>query len=367
MRPWVIVLVSAAAGIVAAAALIWPEAAAAPPADLAASLPELLPAPTVAFLAVYALAALLLTTGTLIGGLLRLRRRLAEMIAYRGPARVDWAAALTASGLQLPRPTTLGNDAAALPLRLLDPERVRSEVARVNYLGLARAHFFSALVGLAAIVALGLAQDHARFPLLPQPIPTISTVLIVFGLILTALLARLAVDVAAEPVAETLSRVPAERPEAALLHRAIELLEAVRLAAATRAEDALPAPMLPDRLVEAIEDGHRALIEAVGRMSAAAEALGATTRSSVETLEASLRASQARLATDEPVHADAAGLGELRGAVEGLTALLERLAAPPRAGPAAATAVLPEAPAAMPQPQLARELRRLLQEIDAEP
>ncbi len=366
MRPWLIVSASLLGAVVVAAAMVWPELSAVPRADLGTGLPTHLPALAIAFLAVFALGALLLTTGALVGAVLRLRRRLAPMVAYRGPARPDWAAAFEGSGLRRLAPP--GRDGALPPQRRLDPDRVRGEIARLDYIGLARAHFFSALIGLAAVVALGLAQDHARFALIAQPIPTVSAVLILVGLILLAALARLAVDVAAEPLVETISLIPVEHPEAGLLRRAVEILEAVRLAAATRGDGAPPpTPQLPDRLVEAIEDGHQSLVEAIGRMSEASDALGATTRSSLEALEASLRAAEARPRPPaEAEEADAAGLAELRGAVESLTALLERLSASRRTGDEASLDMVPTMrPAAM-EPQLARELRKLLQEIDAE-
>ncbi len=369
MRPWMIVLSSLSCGIVAAAALAWPEVSTAPRAEIVPVLLTHLPARTIAFLAVYALVALLLTTGALVGAVLPLRRRLAQMIAHRGPARLDWPVAFEASGLRSLAPKAPGLDRTLLSERLLDPSRTRGEIARLDYLGLARSHFFSALVGLAAIVALGLAQDHARFSLLSQPIPTVSAVLILVGLILLAVLARLAIDVAADPLVETMSQIPVERAETGLLHRAAELLEGVRFAATARGE-ATPPPalQLPDRLVEVFEDGHRALIEAIGQMSAAADALGATTRSSVEALEARLHAAEARPQPPaEAGRADAEGFAELRDAVQSLTALLERLSAPRQTASEATLDTVPATRPAATEPQFARELRKLLQEIDAEP
>jgi len=86
---------------------------------------------------------------------------------------------------------------------------------------LARAHFFSALIVLTALVGLGLAQDHEAARLALVTIPTTPAMLILIGLILLAILSRIAVDVAVEPLIEAISELPAEGVEIGLLRRTV--------------------------------------------------------------------------------------------------------------------------------------------------
>ena len=92
-------------------------------------------------------------------------------------------------------------------------------------------------------------------------------------------------------------------------------------------------------------------------------------RTSVEALETTMRsaAAQHRPADDDKM-AGADSFPELQAAIEELTAVLRRLsAAPEDVGSATPLAGYAEAPARRkaPAPGLARELRALLQEIDA--
>ncbi len=148
-----------------------------------------------------------------------------------------------------------------------------------------------------------------------------------------------------------------------MLRRAVDLL-------ADRAGAQLPQATAPagaaapmqERLGQVFEEGQRALVEAVGRLSATTDGLAATTRSSVEALEAAVRALEQReqMVTRE-IAVDAGGLADLREAVVSLTALLQAVrspAAPP--GTALEPAGRPER-----EPDLAVELRKLLQEIEA--
>src|SRR5215469_5683218 len=101
MRPWIIVSSSAIAAIFVAAALVLPEGINAPRSEIGSVLLSHLPALAIACLAVYGLCSILLTTGTLIGGTLRLRQVLASDASdripiNRIPLRGDWAAALGA-------------------------------------------------------------------------------------------------------------------------------------------------------------------------------------------------------------------------------------------------------------------------------
>ena len=158
---------------------------------------------------------------------------------------------------------------------------------------------------------------------------------------------------------ETISQLPAENIEVRLLRRAVEVLEAASGAPGST-------PHLPDRLIGAIEEGHRALRDTIGRLSATVDALGATMQSSVEAVETAMRTTVARLPLiAENSYADAARFSELHAAVEVLTAVLQGLTALPDNG----GALLP-GPDIVPrrrvvEPQLTRELRKLLQEIEA--
>ena len=250
------------------------------------------------------------------------------------------------------------------------PPRLRGEAARLHYLGLARSHFLTALVLLAAIVALGLAQDYARFALLPQTVPTAAAVLIVVGLVLLAALSRLALDAAVEPLIGTMAEIPVERLETGLLRRAVELLEEWETAPKPAGETApTPAVEIPDRFLGVFEAGQRAIADAAERMTTTSGAVAVAARSSAETVETALRAMVSRIeATAEAGRADSAELAQLRSAIEALTDLLERLSsgrADADPGTALTADTAPRQVTAA--PQLARELRQLLAEIDATP
>ena len=75
MRPWMIVLASAIGAIVVGAAMVGPELLEARRFDFGSILLPRLSMFAVAALAVYALCAMLLATGTLIGDALAVRRR----------------------------------------------------------------------------------------------------------------------------------------------------------------------------------------------------------------------------------------------------------------------------------------------------
>jgi hypothetical protein len=375
IRPWMIVIAGLIGAALAAAALCLPELAAATRGEVAPGWPQRAPALITAFLAVYALIALLLSTAAVIAALARLRRRLAPMLAYRGPQRPDWTAPFDATGmLRLLPALAAGQGPSAQPpagaawlQQPVDRMAARGEAARLHYLALARSHFLTALILLAAVVALGLAQDYLRFALAPQAVPTAAAVLIVIGLVLLTALARLALDATVEPLTETMAQIPVERLETGLLRRAVELLEAVGADLKPVAETvpAAAAP-LPDRLLGAVEAGQRAVVEAAEKMTATTGALAAAARSSAETVETTLRAIAARPEpTAAAAMADEAGLAQLRGAVEGLTALLERLSA--ERAEEVEDAVPSTEIVARPRgtPQLARELKQLLREIDA--
>src|SRR5216683_2443115 len=374
MRPWMIVLSSAIGAIVVGAALAVPEVLDAPRPEIGPMVLLHLPALAVAALAMYALCAMLLTTATLVAGTLRVRHHLARTASDRAPPQRDWVADFGANGFQQLAPrlaqalaqSTRADGRVVLQARF-NPTETRSEIARLYYISLARSHFFSALIVLAGVVGLGLAQDHNSLPFLSGTIPTTSVILILVGLVLLAVLGRIAIDVTAEPLLETIAQLPAERVEVGLLRRAVELLEVACNAPASDNDRGPSAPpQLPERLVavgrltantqalgatlrssvETLETTVRtsaaqqqpmdestvanaaALLDAVGRLTANAQALGATVRSSVETLETTMRTSAAqRQPMDESNVANAAALPELQTAVEELTAVLQRLSA----------------------------------------
>lgn len=375
MRPWMIVSSGAIGAIIVAFALAAPEVVNAPRSDIGPILLAHLPALAVAALAVYALFTILLATATLVADIFRLRRDLARTVSDREPVRQDWITAFGANGLRqlAPRlaPVTARSathDGSIMLEAGFAAGEARSEIARLYYIALARCHFLTALVVLAAIVCLGLTQGHRLLPFEFGAIPMASAILTLVALVLLAVLGRIAVDVTAEPLLETIAQLPTERAEIRLLRRAVELLElACEGSPADDRERVAPA-QIPERLAAVIEQGHDALIDAVGRLSQNTEALTATMRESLESFEA-LRENAAHQAPANDANVvGALEFPELRGAIEELTGVLQRLSAVPEDAPRPAPArepaepVLP--PRSAPTPRLARELRRLLQEID---
>lgn len=368
-----IIVASALIALVAAAALVRPELATAHAALLPSLLP-LLPTLAAAALAVYALCAILLSSGDLVAKALHMRRHLDRNPPYYGPARPAWPAAFDRSELRRlvpapaamqPRPAPV--DGTVVLQRRFDPGEARREVARLYYVGAAHAHFFSALIVLAAGVVLGMAQQHGPLPIVPGPIPTVPAALTVAGLILLAILARIAVDVAAEPLIEKIARLPAEPIEMGLLRQTATLIESAGIPAAARdLQGAGGAPQIPDRLVSVLEQGHHALIDAIERLSITTEGLATTTNSSIEALEAAFRAPELhQRAAVQNTGVDTAAMTDLRDAVMALTALLERVRNPAAADHEAVA----EAGAPRPDrdPDLAQELRKLLREIQTAP
>ena len=375
MRPWIIVLSSTVVAIVAAAAMAWPELSLTPPSAIVPSLMPLLPRLVVTALAVYALSAIVLATGNQVVLSLRLRRHLTRATAHQGPARPDWTAAVAASGLQrlaplpaFPQPSSARLNGMIVLQRWLRPREARREVARMWYVCAARAHFFSALVALAAAVALGVAQQHGPVPIVTGPIPTVPAGLVLVGLILLALLARLAIDVTIDPLIEAICGFPTEPIEVALLRRAVELLETAPTRHPERdpGDAALPL-QISDRLIAALEQGHRALSDAIERLSATTGGLASATRSSIEALESAFRAAEQRQSPTASAIADTAELSEFRRAVVALTAALDRTPI----GPAPSTDTVPGTDLAArhreAQPGLADQLKQLLQEIETTP
>jgi hypothetical protein len=372
MRPWIIVVSSAIGAIVVAAAVVGPELVKAPRSDFGSILPPHTAMFVVAALAVYALGAILLTTGTLVAEILFARHRLGRSSPYRTLARRDWLSAFGSIGLQRLVPMAVaeesrrgGANQSILLHGGFDAGAARKEIARLHYIWLARTHFFSALIVLTALVGLGLAQDLKSVPLPPGVIPTISAILILVGLILLALLGRIAIDVSVEPLVEAISQVPAENVEVGLLRHAVEVLEAACTAAAN-ASAPTTTLHLPERLDAAIEQGHRALLDAVRDLAVATEAFRDMMHSSVEALTTAIgtTVAQHRSIADNGNTA-ASSFTELRGAVEALTTAIERSPKLPVRIDEPSLDIDQAVRQRLREPRLARELRKLLQEIEA--
>jgi hypothetical protein len=386
MRVWIIALLSLAAAVAAAAVLAVPGLRGAASLEIVLILLPQSPALAIVGLAGYALAALLLTTGTLVGDMIGLRGRLADLADVDGPTLHDIVSTFGPSRLaQLafrfaPAPgAAVSAEAIAGTLEIVRPGEVRIEIARLHYIWLARTQFFTMLVLLAAAAAIGFVQDYAA-PLIPLPgmIPTVWAFLALGSLTLLAGLSRLVIDVTVEPIVEEILRLPGERPETRLLRRMTQLVEAARAPgpAAVRSEMAPALRPVSDELLErlamAVEESRRAWLDAVADLSAAAAALRSTMNASAETLEASLHEALDRLAAAAPSGADtgtfdAPNFAELQVAVERLTMAIERLGTPSEA-PANDTASSESAPRRSgAADRIAAELARLLREINAKP
>ena len=290
MPPWTIVLASTAAAIAAAAALAIPQVAASPRSEIGIALLSQLPALAVAAFGIYGLVALSLTTTRLAAGVIRGRRHLADAEFNRALTRHDWIAMLVGDGFR-PRaarvpegPETADDNATAYTDFTV--KEAREEIARRHYIYLARAHFFSVLVVLVGIVGLGAAQELGTLPFRIATIPTISAILIVVGLLLLALLAHVAVDVAAEPLLETIAQSAAEPVEAGLLRRIVAMQELARNGAAgSEGINHLP-DRFPEQMAAAFEHGYRPLLDVAGSLSENSRALEAALRSAIEAIAA---------------------------------------------------------------------------------
>jgi hypothetical protein len=369
MPPWTIALSSAIGAVVVVAALAMPEIINTPRSEIGATLLPQLPGFAVGALGVYGLGATLLTTTALVSRLLRLRQRVASDRSGRALARHDWVAALGPSRLGWPATRaaraseTTDDGGVATPFTAIE---ARSDIAWRLYILLARSHFLSALIVLAGIVALGVAQDHGSLPFQTGSIPTVSAVLIVAGLMLLMVLGRIALDVTAEPLLETIAQSPKEPIEFGVLRRAMASFDASRVAAPADATTG-EAARLAEQLVAAVEQGHRALVEAVSRLSENTQALEAAMRRSVEMLETTMRSAAAQRRPDGETVSDATSSPELQAAVEELTAVLRRLSTVPDLfDETALGGDAVHAPRKAPPSGLARELRRLLQEINTD-
>lgn len=371
MRPWTIVLSGAIGGILALAAMAIAEVMNTAHHEIAPILLSQSPSLLVAAVAGYGLCTILTTTASLVADLLRLRHTLAQTAAEQVSVRREGSAAFV-NGLRRIAPrlaaalvhSGTADGIIAFGARLTASE-TRGDIARLYYVSLARSHFLSALIVLAGMAALGLAPDRAWPPLAGGALPTGSIMIMIAGLMLLGILGRIAVDVTAEPLLEAISQLQTDPVEVELLRRAVELLELAcnrTLAAATSP----PLAHIPEQLIAASEEGRHALLDAFARLSAGTGALEGTLQKSVEALEEALRAAAAqhRPAESDRV-AGAVGLQELQAAVEELTAVLQRLSTIPADAETTARAADRAPPRPASAPRLARELRQLLQEIEA--
>jgi hypothetical protein len=366
MRPWMIVLTSVVGAIAVAGAMVAPELLKAPRSNLGSILLPHLSMLAVATLAVYALCAMLLTSGTLIGDVLSVRRRIGRIGKYPRPTQSDWMTAFSSTELHRLVPSPVAGPARraganeAIPLqRPFSGATARGEIARLHYLWLARTHFFSALIVLTALVGLGLAQDHGSVAFLLGQIPAISAILMLVGLILLAILSRIALDVSTEPLIETISQLAAEHPEIRLPRRLVEVIEAASTAAAANVGATTSTLHVPERLEAVIEEGQRGLLDAARHLSATTDALGARIGSSVDALNAAINTAVVQRPPDADRGNEAFRFSELQGAVEALTAVLGRLTTVPDAMDRSLGAE-----GAVQDSHLAHELRQLLQEIE---
>jgi hypothetical protein len=348
MRPWMIVLSSAIGAIVVAGVMVGPELLEAPRSDFGSILLPHFSMIAVAALAVYALCAMLLASGTLIGSALSVRRRLGRISRYPRPMQSDW---MTAFGSTVQHP--------------FSAVAARGEIARLHYLWLARTHFFSALIVLTALVGLGLAQDHGSVPFLPGEIPAISAILMLVGLILLVILSRIAIDVSTEPLIEAISQLAPDYLEIGLLRRLVEVIEAVATAAAAKVGAPASTLQLSERFEAVIEEGQRGLLDAARHLSRATDALGATIGSSVDALNAAIDTAAVQLPPTADRGNEAFGFSELQGAVEALTTVLERFTTVSDTMADTSLGADRAALRKVQEPHLAHELRKLLQEIEA--
>ncbi len=371
MRPWMIVLSAVIAAICVVAVIVRSDLGGMPFDGLVPLLLQRLPALALAAIAVYALVAVIATAGGLIAEAVDLRRRLGRIDAGRQPAALDWIEAFAGSALRalVPRPVATLPKSAERSMTILlgdrfDPRAAQAAAAHVFYIWLARTHALAAFVALAAIAGLGFAQGQGGAPFLPVNIPIGSTVLVLLGLLVLLVFARLAIDVAVDPLIDAMSRLPWERTDMAGLRYAVGLLETARIDAAAPSRgvpneaserlavaledgnralaaigerlsattDRLTAELRQGAVVErgagAFEEERRALAAAVERLSAAADAVGAAARSSSDAVAAALR--ETRSLARDGGEAGGVGVAALQAAVEGLTAELRQGAAAER-------------------------------------
>jgi hypothetical protein len=366
MRPWIIATASSAAAFAAAAALVRPELTLTPRSTLLPVLPTF----AVTAIAVYGLCAIWLCAAGVITEIVSLRRHLDRLLDDH--EATPWVADAVSVGVLRRLLTVQPMPAGPVVLRRMAPGEMRHEIVRLFYLDAARAQLFSALIVLTAIVVLGVAQQQGALPIVPGPIPTVAAALALAGLVLLVLLARIAIDVSAEPLIDAVDGHSTEATAAEPLRSTLARIEA----AATQPREASPTAMPPelaDWLVAVVEQSQLALSAASERLAATGDQFAATGDRFAATANASIAALAEPLRAGEMMAQDSgrdsaetvAAMAELRDAVGRLTAVLEHLRSAPAAVPEGAP--VSSALRRGPQPDLADELRKLLQEAEAPP
>ena len=317
MRAWTIALLSLIAAAASVAGLARNLLPAGTPAEIGPVLAAHWPSLSIAAIAAYALAALLLTSAVLVIDMSRLRRRLARLAAQPHHGGRDLAEAFEPSRLR-PLAARLGgpadNGSADVAIR---PGELRAEIARLHYIWLIRTQFFTALALLVAFALIRGVQHYRPELAPPGDIPVVLTAIVLVGLVLLAGLSRLAIDTAGEPIVGAAARIPWHQPESPLTRRITDMLQATRsdIAAQARKPARPSSGELPDQLARVLDRSRRNSANAAASLSAAAEALRASTASMESTIESAL----ARLSATGGENARGQAFTELQRAVERLS------------------------------------------------
>jgi hypothetical protein len=144
----------------------------------------------------------------------------------------------------------------------------------------------------------------------------------------------------------------------------VEVVKTVSTAAAANVGAPAPTLQLPERLEAVIEEGQRGLAAAARHLSVTTNELGTTIASSVDALRTVVSAATVQAPSTANRVNETVGFSELQGAVEALTAALERLTTVPDTIEEPPPGVDQASRSKIQQPHLARELRQLLQEIE---
>lgn len=362
MRIRTIVAAAFFAALVFDGAWMWSALAAAPKGAASAILLRHVPALVLAGLALYALVALLLVTALTVVDTARVRSRLADFAA---PNLRDWAAAFAATGLR--RLATRLLDLAPVDMERrrprivlqsrFDPAHARREISQLYSTALVRAQFVTALTLILVLAIAAFVHDGMQRVIVPAGILAVPALAAAAMLAVLGILGWIVVATAAEPLIETIANLPCERLDIELLRRSGGLAEAEDAARTAASGAALSAAIgkLLERLVSALDESRSTLIEAIGGLSARAEALSAALQSAVER-------------GTEPSEGGA-DLAELRATLTQLTAVLDRLTATGVLVPAgrAGETVARKGEAAMieaSRSEISREVRGLLADLE---
>jgi hypothetical protein len=371
MQPWLIALASAAgAGATALAALRISHTVS--PGDGLGAFVRSEAGPTaLAFLAVFGALGLLLTTAAVAFELVRVRLRLERAETEAEHRTTDWWRGVFSSTnlLRLSdrivdlAPAELAGDELLLQSRF-DSGQARREVLAHYRNWLVRAQVETAILLIAVIAGLGIAQDYAHASLAGFAVPARTAIAALVALAILAFGTRMAIGASAEPLIDAVAAVRLPRVEmrlAAILAAFVGSgSEERRTDAAVPVQRAALDVQL-QQFAAALEEDRDAMREAITRLSANAAALSAAARSLAD--QPGGRGRQA---------ADPTAITQLRQDIAKLTAAIERLptAAPHAAAGATQQAATPPAAAAGPRRRrgargdLGSELRRLIQEFE---